>query len=66
MPDRGRPFLWFEGRTLGEALAFARLTLDDGPLFPIRIVGVHPGEAGRRHDPVFDRERHLLDRSGTA
>lgn len=41
--DHGRPFLFFpERQTFEEALAFAGLDDHDGPVFPIRVVGVKP------------------------
>lgn len=58
--DRGHPFLWAEGQPLEDALADAALTLDDKPLFAIRLVGVHPGETEPRPDPVYEREKVLL------
>jgi hypothetical protein len=37
------PFLWFDGRqTYDEALAAAGLLDQDGPVFPIKIIGVEP------------------------
>lgn len=41
--DHGRPFLFFPQRqTYEEALAFAGLVDHEGPVFPIRVVGVKP------------------------
>ena len=62
-PDasRGRVFLWFTGQTLADALAHHKLTLDDKPLFPIRIIGVWPGVADQPECPHYLRDRHLLD-----
>ncbi len=59
--DQGRPFLWVQGRPLTAALADAGLTLDDKPLFAIRLVGVRPGEKEPRIDPAYERDRHLVD-----
>ena len=44
--DHGRPFLFFPQRqTYEEALAYAGLVDHDGPVFPIRVVGVKVGDA---------------------
>jgi hypothetical protein len=41
--DRGRPFLFFPSlQTYEEALAFAGLTDHEGPVFPIRVIGIEP------------------------
>lgn len=37
--DHGMPFLWFKTQALDEALVAAKLSLDDGPVFPIRLLG---------------------------
>ncbi|MCK9543967.1 MAG: hypothetical protein M0R03_18260 [Novosphingobium sp.] len=50
-----------QGRPLTAALADAGLTLDDKPLFAIRLVGVRPGEKEPRIDPAYERDRHLVD-----
>ena len=44
-PDasQGMPFLWIQEQTLDEALAFAKLSLDDGPVMAIRLVGFGSG-----------------------
>lgn len=55
-----RAFLWFEGQSLDDALSSQNLTLDDQPLMPIRVAGVHPGETASRWDPVFERDKSLL------
>ena len=62
-PDgaRGRPFLWGTGQSLADALADAKLTLDDKPLFPIRLIGVEPGGEEQPECPLYLRDRHLLD-----
>jgi len=57
-----RPFLWAQGQSLAAALAWQGLTLDDKPLFAIRLLGVKPGGNGEPEaDPVFEREQKLLD-----
>lgn len=38
--DHEMPFLWFHGQSLDDALDAAGLSLDDGPLFAIEIMGV--------------------------
>ena len=38
--NRGMPFLWPAGQSLAEALAFAKLTLDEKPLLAIQLVGL--------------------------
>lgn len=58
--EMGRPFLWGQGQSLADALAGQRLTLDDGPLYPIRLIGVKPGAAEPEPDPDYERDRHLL------
>ncbi|MCK9541577.1 MAG: hypothetical protein M0R03_06045 [Novosphingobium sp.] len=59
--DQGRPFLWTQGRPLADALADAGLTLDDKPLFAIRLEGVRPGDEEPRVDPIYERDKHLVD-----
>lgn len=40
---RRRPFLFFPGlQTYEEALEFAGLADHDGPVFPIRMIGISP------------------------
>jgi hypothetical protein len=44
--DHGRPFLFFPSlQTYEEALAFAGLTDHEGPVLPIRIIGMKPDAA---------------------
>jgi hypothetical protein len=46
-PEQGRPFLFFSSlQTYQEALAFAGLADHDGPVFPIRVVGLAPQVGG--------------------
>jgi len=52
-PSQARPFLWFAGRSLVEALTIKGLSLDDENLMVIEIVGHNPC-------PVHERDRHLL------
>jgi hypothetical protein len=56
-----RPFLWASGQSLAEALGDAKLTLDDKPLFAIRLIGVEPGRLDEPECPLYLRDRHLLD-----
>ena len=62
-PDvtRGRPFLWGTGQSLADALAHAKLSLADKPLFAIRLIGVEPGGGEQPECPHYLRDRHLLD-----
>ena len=57
----GKPFLWGTGQSLANALADASLTLDDKPLFAIRLIGVKPGFVDQPECPHYLRDRHLLD-----
>lgn len=50
----GKPFLWFAGQSLEQALSATGLTLADKPLFAIRIIG--PNGC-----PLHDRDMALLD-----
>jgi hypothetical protein len=51
----GRPFLFFPSlQTYEEALAFAGLADHDGPVFPIRVVGL-------KASPLRERDRHSVD-----
>ena len=59
--QQGRPFLWPQGVPLADALDLANLTLDDGPFLAIRLVGLKVGERVPAIDPVFERDRHLID-----
>ena len=59
--ETGRAFLWVQGQSLNHALAFAGLTLGDKPLTAIRLNGVVPGEIGPRIDPLYERDKHLVD-----
>jgi hypothetical protein len=59
--DMGRPFLWCWGRPLADALADAKLTLDDGPFFAIRLVPVSPIGGHLGEDPLYERDKHFLD-----
>ena len=56
----GKPFLWFSSQPLAQALEAAGLTLEDKPLFAIRIVGVPPG-GEPAECPLYERDKHLLD-----
>lgn len=49
--DHGRPFLFFPQRqTYEEALTFAGLVDHEGPVFPIRVIGVEqPVEISPEH-----------------
>lgn len=58
--ETGRPFLWFSGQSLDDALSIAGLTLADGPLQAIEIIGVMPGAIGSRC-PLHDRDRPMLE-----
>ena len=61
--DMGRPFVWYQGQHLADALAKAGLTLDDKPLLAVRVVGIRKGADGKRErvpDPIYERERHLV------
>lgn len=62
-PDdaRGRPFLWGTGQSLADALADAKLTLDDKPLFAIFLRGVKPGQLDAPECPHYLRDRDLLN-----
>lgn len=51
----GRPFLWPAGHSLADALALAGLSLDDKPLFAIRLVGLNQPPC-----PLYERDAHLL------
>jgi hypothetical protein len=47
--DHGVPFLWFDGRqTYEQALAAAGLLDHKEPVFPIKIIGVTPGDLPAR------------------
>ena len=59
--ERGRPFLWGTGQSLADALATAKLTLNDKPLFAIYLRGVRPGGGEESECPHYLRDRHLLD-----
>ena len=59
--EPGRPFFWYRGQSLAAALSNAGLTLGDKPLMAIRLTGVIPGETEPRPDPLYERDRHLLD-----
>ena len=59
--ERGRPFLWGTGQSLADALATAKLTLNDKPLFAIYLRGVKPGQLDAPECPLYLRDRHLLD-----
>lgn len=63
VPDesRGRPFLWGWGRPLADALADAKLTLADKPLFAIRLIPISPVNGHPGEDPLFERDKHLLE-----
>jgi hypothetical protein len=50
-----RAFLWGYGQSLADALADAKLTLEDGPLLAIELM-----PAGDVTCPLHDRDRHLL------
>lgn len=52
-PTRARPFLWFAGQSLADALAIKGLSLDDEDVLAIEIVG-------HSHCPIHERDRHLL------
>lgn len=54
--ERGQPFLWGHGQPLAEALADAGLTLEDKPLFAIRLEP--PGDVP---DPMYEQDRMLLE-----
>jgi hypothetical protein len=48
------PFLWPAGQAFDEALAFAGLSLAEGPLFAIELVPLKPG-GGDEDCPVHER-----------
>ena len=52
-PPQTRPFLWFAGQSLADALAVKGLSLDDENLMAIEIVGHDPC-------PIHERDRDLL------
>jgi len=58
--DARKPFLWFRGQALDDALSFAGLTLDQ-PVRAIRIEGVKPGNKEPEPDPLYERGKALLD-----
>ena len=62
--DTGKPFFWFPGQPLDEALTVAGLTLDDKPLMAIRLHAVRRGEDGKPEDtpdPLYERDKALLE-----
>jgi len=56
--EHGRPFLWFSGQSLDDALAFAGLSLDQ-PVRAIEIMGVKPGQE-LSSCPLHERDRARL------
>lgn len=61
-PEQGKPFFWFPGQSLADALENAGLTLEDN-LFAIRFNAVTKDADGKPvdvPDPLYERDRHLV------